>query len=136
MLKVRVSGNTGDGKTSALVDMVCNMAERGCKVLFVSPSHKRAMQIQLLSNVSGRIMFSGPKLANFRFRDWDCIFIDDLHDFPDSKEGGWLSLAESRLIHKQGGFLAYSSAYFTQDPAWVSKAVWWKPWTWNRGYWK
>ena len=138
MLKVRVAGDNGGGKTKVIFEMACNMAAQGNQVLFIAPTHERAMRLKRLarSDFGGHIIFCGARMVNLRLRDYDCIFIDDLQDFPESKEGGWLPLSESRLSHKKHGLLAYSSTRFAQDPTWVSKAVWWKPWTWNRGYWK
>lgn len=146
MLKIRVSGDTGDGKTYDLVSLAVGRVFHGDKVLFLCHSMSKARSLEKFVNKEklsgkissdGSIKFSGPDHRLLRAHDcWDCIVIDNLNNFPKSKEGSWLSLAESRLIHRNHARLVYSSERKEQELFWVSKAVWWKPWTWNRGYWK
>lgn len=146
MLKIRVNGDAGEGKSYELLSFAAGRVFHGDKVLFLCHSHEQARSLEKFINTEklsqkissgGSIKFSGPDHKLLRVHGcWDCIVIDDLDNFPKSKEGSWLSLAESRLAHSKHARLAYSSEWKERDPVWVSKAVWWKPWTWNRGYWK
>ena len=83
MLKTRVSGDTGDGKTYDLLSFAVGRVYHGDKVLFLCYSDARARYLEEITDTTrtsqregsgGIIKFSGPDHKLLRVHEcWDCI---------------------------------------------------------------
>lgn len=135
MLEIQVSSDIAGGKTAKLITMARDAKSSGKRVLFVCVNQATAASLQ---HKNSDIDFCGqaPALRKLRCSVFDVVILDDLDLYPaTTPEGSLFEIARKSLINPFMSELIYS----TSEPSkvyWVSCSVWWKPWTWGKGYWR
>lgn len=141
MNTIKINGDTASGKTTKLMSLARDQLCQGSRVLYVSPLLGRA---ESLVNAHFSRSSLKPEIAscdNFhlavRAKRFELIIFDDFQDFkPNPPDGSYLAIAISRLSHLHFGTIAYSTNVPEGVEHWVSTSVWYKPWTWGKGFWK
>lgn len=145
MQVIKVKGSVNSGKTTSLIHIAAQHSIWGKKkVLYICHTEElaSALKRKYLAEFGGQFMpvFSGPNLRTLRAFQYGVVILDQLELFPKSDEGCWLKLAKQRVECTPFSVVAYSQDItpieYISECELSSMAVWYKPWTWLRGYWK
>lgn len=144
MKQIIIEGHRQSGMSDAVEILIKHLSVRyGEKCLVVAPTQEEANDV--FNNIKSGFLFGqyceikaiGASRFNESVRShyYDVIVLIDISRFPENKEGSYERLARQRLIHKNHCTLILVDKGFSiENSKWVSTATWWKPWTWNRGY--
>lgn len=144
MKQIIIEGHRQSGMSDAVEILIKHLSVRyGDKCLVVAPTQEEANDVyrRIKANFLFGQLSEMKGIGASRFNEsvrshyYDVIVLIDISRFSENKEGSYESLARQRLIHKnQCTLILVDEGFSAENRKWVSAATWWKPWTWNRGY--
>jgi len=138
--QIIIKGDGQSGKSDSAKNLIKHLAVRyGDKCLVVAPRQEEAEDIErdirFCKDPDVKCIGASRFNESVRSHYYDVIALIDISRFPENKEGSYEVLASQRLIHKnQCTLILVDEGFSIEKSKWVSTATWWKPWTWNRGY--
>ena len=145
MKVINISGDNQSGRTRALMSFVESQAlDFNSKCLIVCPNKEWAQKVKNLFRLNcsdksfSKVRFVGSHNLEEKLNgnSYDVIAFDGIEGFTMAYDERYFKvIASSRLLNKPFGTFVYTSTGKNyRVNRWVSRAVWYKPWTWKDGY--